>query len=132
MNHTINEAAKILGYTPKYVRFLIRKKMLKSFLVPIFEGSAQKHHVISDEDIEEYKKVPNTRSRRSDSRYKFIFYATSEEYHEVVRAVESAGYVEVAKTMMPANTIKAIGFLYDPTENGSGRFVDIKHQDPSS
>ena len=126
MKYTIAEVATMLGYTKQYVKHLIRKKLLESSKEPVFEGSHTLRHMVTQEQLDAFLARPNTRSRRSDSRNKFIFYAFPDEYFKIIEAVRQAGFEDVAKTMMPANTIKAIGFLYDPSENGSGRFVNVK------
>lgn len=120
---TLDEAAKLLEYTPWYTRYLIRNGLLASELVPIFDGADIKRHMIDEEEIARFKATPRIRSRRKDRRHKFIFYGTPEEYEKVVQATKDAGLNHVAETMMPANTVKSMKFLYDPSENGSGRFI---------
>jgi predicted transcriptional regulator len=120
---TIPQVAKELGFTIQYVRYLIRTGKLSSILRPIFEGASTQRHMISSEEIARYLSEAHTHSRRNDRRNKFIFYATPEEYTTILALVREANLAEVADTMLPANTVKAMGFLRSSNSHGTTGFV---------
>jgi hypothetical protein len=107
--YDINSAAGRMGYTPQYVRALIRKGLLDTELVPLVKGSLVTRHMISEEEIVRYLSGAVRKSRRIDGRNKFVFYANVAEYPRIIEALKKAGLQEVAEGVRSANKLKAFG-----------------------
>ncbi len=107
--YSLKGAAKVLECSVQYVRYLIRHDRLKFYRERVHPLSTVFRHVIPFEEIEKYQNSLRTHSRREDKRNKFLFYAGPEEYKEIVELVRER-FPEVAETMVPANTVKSMGF----------------------
>lgn len=103
--YDINAAAKELGFSVVYIRTLIRRGVIKTTRVPLAEGSMVTKHVISKEQMDKFLNDVPHKSRRYDSRNKFILYARPEEYVLVYQALVNADLKEVADLIVPANRV---------------------------
>ena len=91
------------------MRYLIRHKKLRATREKVYPLSDITRHEVSPDALAEYQASLHTHSRREDKRNKFIFYAGPKEYDEVVELVRTK-FPDVAATMVPANTVKSMGF----------------------
>lgn len=103
--YDINAAAKELGFSVVYIRTLIRRGVIKTTRVPLAEGSMVTKHVISKEQMDKFLNDTPHKSRRYDSRNKFILYARPEEYILVYQALVNANLKEIADLIVPANRV---------------------------
>lgn len=106
MKHTIAEVARDTGFTPQYVRSLIRKGQLHSTLEPIAEGAQVSRHMIDDDDVKRFLNSTKRKTKRTDGRNKYVFYATPEEQLAVVEALLAAGLNDIVESIRTANKIK--------------------------
>lgn len=102
---SIDEAAEELGYTKHYLRQLVRKNEIKAALVPISPGARVFKYLISKSELERFRDAPRGRSRRTDGRSKFLFYATFDEAEEVIETLEENGLAELADLIQSANEL---------------------------
>jgi len=105
---TIPEAALYTGFSEPYVRSLIRDQKLPSTLRPINPGSGIHAHYISLDDLTTFLENSRRRTRRNDSRNKYILYATPVELDETLRVLRAANRTTaaVADLIVPANKLK--------------------------
>lgn len=103
---TIYEAAREMHLTTQYVRALIRTNKLASMLEPISADSKVTRHTILRTDIEAFLAGTTRRTKRSDSRNKYVFYATPEERELVEKALRTAHLDDVADMIQTANKLK--------------------------
>jgi len=106
--HNIAEAAKVMGFTPAYVRSLIRKGQLVSGLEPIVPESLVKRHVITDEDIKLFLSQSKRQTHRADGRNKYVVYMTRTEYEAVKIVLTENGLAGVVETMRTWNPVKGV------------------------
>jgi len=104
--HNIEDTAKLMNFTPNYVRALIRKGALKSALEPIVPESLVKRHMVSDEAITEYLTGTVSRARRKDGRNKFVVYMSHEESPKVQALLRANGFAGIADTLRTWNPLK--------------------------
>lgn len=104
--YTIAELARKLGFTPAYVRMLIRKKLLESSLEPIAPGANVTRHIVTEEDLNDYLTGSKRRSKRTDGRNKYVFYATPGEHDQVIVALDAANLHQVVESLRTANKLK--------------------------
>ncbi len=107
--YSLKGAAKHLDCSVQYIRYLIRHNRLKFNRERIHPLSTVFRHVIPFEEMEKYEASIRSHSRREDRRNKFLFYASTEEYNQIIELVREK-FPEVAETMVPANTVKSMGF----------------------
>jgi hypothetical protein len=105
--YTIDEAAVELSFSAQHIRTLIRQGRLESTMEPLAEGSLVEHHIISAEELERYRNEVPHKSRRSDGRNKFIIYLLATEIAPVRKALEKAGFADIAKGIRPSNKLKS-------------------------
>lgn len=103
---TINQVARETGFTPQYIRTLIRRGTLKSKKIPISEHSPVVRHMIYDESLAEFLHTTQRKTKRTDGRNKFVFYADQIEYASVVDALTAAGLTAIVESLRTANKIK--------------------------
>lgn len=110
--YTIPDAAEKMGFTPAYVRSLIRKGQLLSELEPIVPESLVKRHHITDEGIAHFFDESSRKTHRADKRNKFVIYMTLVEYETVKILLTENGLSVVAETIKTWNPIKsAVGIV---------------------
>ena len=102
--YTIVEAATELGFSVQYIRTLVRNGRLVTTKEPIAPGSLVSRHVITTEELERFRNEVPHKSKRSDSRNKFIIYLLPTEVGIVRKALEGAGLPD---TLKPANRLKS-------------------------
>lgn len=106
--HNIAEAAKVMGFTPAYVRSLIRKGQLVSGLEPIVPESLVKRHVITDENIKLFLSQSKRQTHRADGRNKYVIYMTPVEFEATKIVLAENGLGPVVETMRTWNPIKGM------------------------
>lgn len=114
--YTIREAAKRMGLTEAYVRTLIRHDKLPSTLKPIAFEAMTKRHMIAEEDIVQFLADTPRKTKRTDGRNKYVFYATPTEADAAIAVLRTAGMDDVAGFVRTANHIKP-RFADEETEN---------------
>lgn len=114
-SYTIEETARKMNYSAKYVRSLIHAGKLGSELLPISEGSAVRRHHITQEQIDTCLSNVTRKNKRDDGRNKYLLYATPVELKVTIQVLEAAGRTTsaVAKLIKLANPIK----LHDQEES---------------
>ena len=103
---TIREAAKEMGMTEAYVRTLIRTQKLDSHLEPIAFESSVSRHMIYRQDIDNFLTSTPRKTKRTDGRNKYVFYATPSELSSVDAALRAAKLDVMADIIHTANFIK--------------------------
>jgi len=107
--YDINSAAQAAGFTTAYIRNLIRKGVIHATREPVREGSLVTRYVIDSQELDRFLNTVPHKSRREDSRNKFVMYATPDEFTAAIQALEAAGLHEVASLITPANKVKNYG-----------------------
>lgn len=102
----IVEAAKYSGFSPAYIRYLVREHKLSSALVPIGEGLSVSKHIISKADLDAFLSEKRPHTRRPDHRNKYSIYATPKELDRLMALLKKSGMEDVAASIKPANAIK--------------------------
>lgn len=108
MANNIENTAKKMGFTPAYVRSLIRKEQLISVLEPIVPESLVKHHMVSDEEIKRFFAETRRATHRVDNRNKFVIYMTPVECDAAKIVLTENGLGPVAETIRTWNRVKKI------------------------
>lgn len=103
--YDIREAAIAMSFSESYVRTLVRRGTLETTRVPLSEGSLVTKHMISEEEIDRFMNEAPHKSRRHDSRNKFIMYATPDEIVGVLQSLRNSELGEVANLIEPANDL---------------------------
>jgi hypothetical protein len=96
---SLDEAAKILQFTPLYVRQLVRRGKLKTKKVPLGPASQVWKHMILAKDVYDFKlgtRKGGGVSHRIDGRLKHILYASSDELERVKELLVQDGLKEIA------------------------------------
>jgi len=106
IEYTIKEAAKEMSLTDAYVRALIRQGKLPSELRPITFDSSVSRHVIKAADVKAFLQETVRKTKRTDGRNKYVFYATPEEQQAVDDALRAANLTAVADMIHTANPLK--------------------------
>ncbi len=104
---SLDEAAKILGFTKLYTRTLVRRGKLKTKKVQVGPASQVWKHMVLRSDVEDYGKgaARKVRSSRLDGRYRYTMYASPEELEEIKRILFENKLGEVADLIVhPTNT----------------------------
>lgn len=103
---SITDVARQCGFTGQYVRTLIRKGKLESELHPIREGSMVQKHFVSKESLQEFLAETTRKTKRTDGRNKYVFYAKPREYDKVLQALLKDGLVDVVESIRENNKVK--------------------------
>lgn len=106
--YDITDAAKEMGFTPQYVRQLIRKGTLLTVMKPIVPESLVKHHMVTRTEIDRYMGTTRRKTRREDGRNKFVMYMTLVELAKVKTVLKANDLKEVAETIRSWNPLKAV------------------------
>jgi hypothetical protein len=93
---TINSAAAALGLSQMYVRRAVNLGQLKSHLVPINPEAKTMKHVITAEDLNEWRKTRIQR-KRADGRGRFTLHATPEELKAIQELLGDSDLVKKQK-----------------------------------
>lgn len=107
----ILEAAQMMGFTEQYVRMLIRDgKLQNTYLAPKTKGSAVMKRFVPKKSIEDFFNTSTRKSKRSDGRNKYVFYANPSEFEMAMKAWQE--YNEYTATLVPlvrtANVLKPL------------------------
>jgi len=113
--YTIGEAAVAMKMSSQYVRTLIRRGQIKSKLVPIAKDSQVTRHAIAKDQLENFLSGSARKSKRTDGRNKYVFYANFGEIGRVREVLKAAGLQEVEKTVMSSNQLKPM--IIEETED---------------
>lgn len=105
-DHTLVETAKIMNFSPAYVRALIRKGQLRSHFEPVVPDSLVKRHVVTDEDIAAYFKGTGHRTHRADGRNKYVIYLAPLEVEHITKLLNDNGYAAVVENLRLWNRLK--------------------------
>ena len=103
--YDIPAASARIGFSQSYVRTLIRRGTLISEMVPLSKGSLVTKHMISESELQRFLEEVPHKSRRHDSRNKFVLYATPDEIAPLLDAMRNAGFGEIADLVEPANQL---------------------------
>lgn len=104
--YDINETAKLMNFTPAYVRSLIRKGLLASELEPIVPETLVKHHVITDAEVKRFMGQSRRTAHRKDGRNKFVIYMDTDERTRVLKVLTDNKLEDVAATIRAWNALK--------------------------
>lgn len=104
--YTITEAATELKMSPQYIRTLIRNKVITTYKEPLGLESAGFRHVIHESELLKYETNVVRKSKRTDGRTKYIFYANDGEFERMVTLVKSSNLAHLAEFFRTANPLK--------------------------
>jgi hypothetical protein len=107
VTYTIKTAAARMNLTEAYVRSLIRTGKLVSNLEPIGFEAAVKRHIITETDITDFLRDTPRKTKRTDGRNKYVFYATPEEVDQTLTALRGARLDIIAGFIHTANRLKS-------------------------
>ena len=105
--YNIADAAGKMGFSPAYVRALVRKGQLATVMEPIVPESLVRRHMISDENIKDFFADAHRGTHRPDGRNKYVVYMTPPEYQAAKTVLTENGLGPVAETIRTWNRLKA-------------------------